>query len=827
MNRTSKNIHKIKFLLKAIIFVFIFLFTFTITKNIAKAADTLVSVVDGALYAKNALAGPYWLDTDKAAIIFINGSQDMYYASTTDAGANWSSSSVMTGTVKHAASWFDQETPGDSGTLVHMAWVNRITDGIYYNTVDINSGQLGTQRTVDSSVTVDDVSSHRMAISKTVSGNLILCFSTLVEVGCYKSTDAGVNWTAIADAYETASESDWLMLYPADTGDDDDAMGIFWDVSASELSIKMYDNSANSWTETSIATSMANASSYMNMDAVIRHSDNHILLAAWNAVDTPNADFLTWDLTVDSISSPTVTAKTNVLTDQIDAAQAGMVINQQNDDIYLAYLKGTAFTATVDVVYKKSTDGMATWGVETTYSEGASDDFRIVDGGHTIDNDGGYIQFSFFEDDLNNLFVNLNNDVAIAAVTNLAPNAPTLVSPANASYTNDSTPTLSASYSDSDSGDVGTTNYRVSSSSLADCVSNSNIVASGTSAETATNSENTSYTPGASIGSDGTYYWCAQNNDGVATSAWTQMGSFILDTDSPAVSSFSPSDGASDVGIDSDLVITFDEVVSVASGNINIYKSDGSLWQSISTGDVSGSGSNTITINPSGSLGISQSYYVLIDASFFDDTAGNSYAGISSADTWNFTTLYIASSVIRPPYVVEEPFDESPDAGDSDGEVVSGEKPVDENVNDVDGSDEEVIMIYENKLIKYLDDPKVYLVEGNKKRWIVDEYTFNSLAYNWSDINIIVADLVFDNGQDLQVVKSKYNFTTYLSLGSIGQEVRDLQTLLKNLGYFNYPSITGYYGPITAEAVRNFQRDYDIDPLGVVGPQTRARLNSF
>ena len=109
---------------------------------------------------------------------------------------------------------------------------------------------------------------------------------------------------------------------------------------------------------------------------------------------------------------------------------------------------------------------------------------------------------------------------------NTAPNIPVLVSPIDGVSVSDSTPTVSVSYSDSDNDDTGTTNYRVSSSSLADCTSNVGIVSSGLSAETSTNNENTSWT--SSSLNEGTYYWCAQNDDGLLTSLWTEIGNFSV-----------------------------------------------------------------------------------------------------------------------------------------------------------------------------------------------------------------------------------------------------------------------------------------------------------
>lgn len=69
-------------------------------------------------------------------------------------------------------------------------------------------------------------------------------------------------------------------------------------------------------------------------------------------------------------------------------------------------------------------------------------------------------------------------------------------------------------------------------------------------------------------------------------------------------------------------------------------------------------------------------------------------------------------------------------------------------------------------------------------------------------------------------------FERPLSLGSSGPDVSTLQSLLIEGGYLNYPSATGFFGPLTQEAVRKFQVANNLTPLGSVGPGTRSILNS-
>src|ERR1700733_14290564 len=65
-----------------------------------------------------------------------------------------------------------------------------------------------------------------------------------------------------------------------------------------------------------------------------------------------------------------------------------------------------------------------------------------------------------------------------------------------------------------------------------------------------------------------------------------------------------------------------------------------------------------------------------------------------------------------------------------------------------------------------------------------------------------------------------------LYVGSSGTDVSALQQYLKGLGYFAYPTITGYYGAATWQAVWDFQKANGLEPVGYVGPLTRALISA-
>ncbi len=147
------------------------------------------------------------------------------------------------------------------------------------------------------------------------------------------------------------------------------------------------------------------------------------------------------------------------------------------------------------------------------------------------------------------------------------------------------------------------------------------------------------------------------------------------------------------------------------------------------------------------------------------------------------------------------------------------------------------------QLVKYASSPAVYLLANETMSEIIDEKTFISLGFSWPSIKTIPDSEQYRLGFPIQtapnviikregdptiipITGSHYTFTQTLQEGSEGEEVRQLQIKLKALGYFTYPSITTHFGPVTRQAVIAFQKAKALEQIGIVGPKTRALLNS-
>ncbi|KKN07625.1 hypothetical protein LCGC14_1065100 [marine sediment metagenome] len=364
------------------------------------------------LFARSSEHGIVWTTPDVGYAIHLDSDRNVLYQKTADAGVTWGSEIQIDAGTTNAfiAVWYDKWTSEASGTEIHVAYHDG--NNVSYRGLDTSDDSLSTQTTVFSgtSASAANLNDGQTAIVKSRGGNLYVAshIDGGGEIDFSRSTDGGANWTSRTDVYD--GNQDRVILTPGSEADNQDIWGFYKDISANELSIKVYDNSGNSWAETAIESYVAEDDEFLMMGASHRQSDNHTILCSINDFDTATADLNVWDVA----SAASITAKTVVLANAAEMVDCRMLINQQNDDLYCVYSRGGTLFSSMTLRYKLSDDGGDTWGTETSLSQSA-DDFRWLSASHSIGDDGGRVSPIWFNDDLNDVLVNNSLSVEIAA----------------------------------------------------------------------------------------------------------------------------------------------------------------------------------------------------------------------------------------------------------------------------------------------------------------------------------------------------------------------------------------------------------------------------
>lgn len=130
------------------------------------------------------------------------------------------------------------------------------------------------------------------------------------------------------------------------------------------------------------------------------------------------------------------------------------------------------------------------------------------------------------------------------------------------------------------------------------------------------------------------------------------------DTINPYVISYNPVSGVDGIATNSNLVLTFDDILVKGEGKITITTTVEQGTQIIDINDASVTISNVariLTINPSKDLFPGMDYTVVIDAGIVQDLAGNKYFGMPDNEVWKFTTGGNAGDFEAPALVSSTP----------------------------------------------------------------------------------------------------------------------------------------------------------------------------
>jgi hypothetical protein len=348
-----------------------------------------VTIAESAGVIQYTGAGTDWfVKADNGALYFIyaDSGSDVAFRKSTNGGLTWSAPVIIfAGSISSIALWYDRWS-GLSSDLIHVVWQEIGGDDTFYRTINTaSSDALSTQTTIQLGTTT--AAGGCLSVTRSVGGN-VYC-ATMIDAGAeggfYRLPNANVPdgaWDAARTTVFEGATQDQIILAPDLTAaDNQDIIAIFWDASNNEISRKLYDDSANTWGETSISTGMVDISStngFPNFDLTVDLDNSKLVLVAWNGVDTAGADLMAWDITNSSI-----TALTDVVSNGTDdQGLCSIALDTDNGDLYVFYCGKSdgseTWNTSINIYYKKSTDGGATWGTETLCTNAARDIGYIV-----------------------------------------------------------------------------------------------------------------------------------------------------------------------------------------------------------------------------------------------------------------------------------------------------------------------------------------------------------------------------------------------------------------------------------------------------------------
>ena len=253
-----------------------------------------------------------WTSPNVGYIFFVNGSIDLQYRKTTDGGTTWGTAvTIRTGSISKYAIWYDGWTPGDTGDVIHICFIDYATDDyITYNSFSISDDVLKGDVTVLVGTLADSAESWASSCITIFVGGWKDNTST-VDSGLFKATMASGVATSFTSKNSLADlrTVDRIQLLPGNEVDTEDIWCIYQDISTSSMTLKVFDDSLNTWSESATISSITEDKYTFNWDSVVRHSDGHTILVLWNAYQSTTADLNVFDIT----NITTWTQKTDVI----------------------------------------------------------------------------------------------------------------------------------------------------------------------------------------------------------------------------------------------------------------------------------------------------------------------------------------------------------------------------------------------------------------------------------------------------------------------------------------------------------------------------------
>jgi hypothetical protein len=305
------------------------------------------------------------------------------YSKTTDGGNTWGSY-VPFDTQSDCTAisvWYDRWTPGDKGDYIHIATIDTGNDDIFYNRLDTTNDTLLATTSVTSNLgglETYAAGTNYPSITKGTNGIIYMVTDDAgaTNIGsCSSGCNITANWSSVGTPPQGNADS-WSQLLPLLSGN----IMLINRSTTNQIRYSIWNGSSWSAIQIVAASAVRNTTYDIGMSATVDITNGDIYLVY--TADNDTFTVADHDIRTVIYSGGSWSNKTDILTnDAKGVLQVGISRDLNNGDIYVGYTAratiGTANTA--NVYWKKSTDGMATWGAAQGPLNAAAGDFYGID----------------------------------------------------------------------------------------------------------------------------------------------------------------------------------------------------------------------------------------------------------------------------------------------------------------------------------------------------------------------------------------------------------------------------------------------------------------
>lgn len=305
------------------------------------------------------------------------------YNKTTNGGDTWGSAVVFDtqSDCIGISVWYDKWTPDDSGDYIHMVTIDTSADEMYYNRLDTTSDTLLLATSVSANLGGSGTyvaGTNYTNITKGTNGKL---YAVTDDAGgtnirsCTSSCNLSASWSGVGTPPQGNADS-WSQMLPLIGGN------IMLINRSTSNQIRHSTWNGSTWTtiQNIDAAAIRNTTYDVGMAATVNTTTGDLYLV----YVADNNDFVTADHDIRSAlySGGSWSATTDLLTNTSKGLlQVGIARDLNNGNLYVGYTAratlGTANTA--NVYWKRSTDGMTTWGTEQGPVNAVAGDFYGMD----------------------------------------------------------------------------------------------------------------------------------------------------------------------------------------------------------------------------------------------------------------------------------------------------------------------------------------------------------------------------------------------------------------------------------------------------------------